>query len=288
MNYEENIMKINFSKVIRYVLLLTPVPEGYAIYLAMEVMNWHPFFRVVAAVIVASAGFWGVMIMNDLSEYNATLHKGEDKEIGTLPTWKAMMVLGVWFSGVTILTVFLDVFPVLQVWAPLGIVVVGFSAAFLASLRNLHETRTQEREAYRQKLENKKEEDAAEKKAERKERKELEQRERKERKEREQAIAKKKQEIGARMEQSGIRKQGKNGGKLNDATLLLYWSMDPTLTSGQMRNRLIEDGVVDDVSRQAIDQRTKKMIEKGLIIKTASGEVREVIFETASQPGAES
>lgn len=267
-------MKINLSKVIQYLPLLAPLPEGYAVYLAMEIMQWDEVFRVIAAVIVAGTGFWGVQVMNAMAEYNATLRRGEYKEVGVLPTWKAMVVLGVWFVGVTLLTVFLDVFPALQTWTPLGLVVVGFSAAYLFNLSNLHETREQERVAYRQKVERKKEADDQEKKVERKERKE-----------KQQAIANKKQEIAARMDKLGTRLQVKGGSKLSDATLLLYWSEDPTLNSEGMAKKLMEDGIVDKISRQAIDQRTKKMIEKGLIIKTASGEVRERIFEDAAGTG---
>jgi len=209
-----------------------------------------------------------------MAEFNATLKKNEDKEIGSLPTWKSMIVLAIWFLGVTLLTVFLDVLPVLQTWTPLGLVVVGFSAAYLFSLSNLHETRTQERVAYRQKQERKKEEGANERKAERKEKKE-----------RQQAIATKRQEINARMAKIGTRVQGKGSGKLNDATLLLYWSDDPTLTSEGMAAKLIEDRIVEKISRQAIDQRKKKMIEKGLIFVTEAGEVRERIFEDTPEPG---
>lgn len=266
-------MKLNFSKVIRYLPLLAPLPEGYAVYLSMEIMHWNPIFRVTAAVIVAGTGFWGVQVMNAMAEFNATLRKSDEKEISKLPTWKAMLVLAIWLTGVTLLTVFLDVSPVLQVWTPLGLVVVGFSAAYLFSLSNLHETRSQERVAYRQKVERKKEADDQEKKAERKKRKEHQQ-----------ALATKKQEIRARLGQDGTRVQGKKGGKLNDETLILYWVDDPTLTSEQMAAKLIEDGVVESISRQAIDQRTKKMIEKGLIFKTPSGEIRERIFETPVQP----
>lgn len=261
-------MKVSIAKYIRYLPLLAPLPEGYAVFLAMGVLNWNPVFQVISAVIVAGTGFWGVQVMNNMAEFNATLKKKEQSEFKRLPTWKAVLILAVWFTGVVLLTVFLDVSPTLQTWTPIAIVVIGFSAAYLYNLSNLHATNASELTAYRQKEAKKKEDNATETKNKRKERQA-----------RRQEIATKKQEISARLQGKGVAVQEKSGSKLTDAMLLLEWSINPALTPTQMAKKLIDDGTVDSVTRQAIEGRLKNMIKKGLVIRTHDGLVREVIFE---------
>lgn len=267
--------EIKFNRMIRYLPMLAPITEGYAIYNAIgRELDWHPFFVLVAALTVALTGFWGVQVMNAMSEFNATLRKQEQAEFVRLPTWKAVSILAVWFSGVTLLTVFLDVWPVLRDWTPLGLVVIGFSAAYLFSLSNLCETREQERVAYRQKLARQKEESASERKNQRNQRKAHRQ-----------EIATKKQEIRARLQGKGVALQEKSGSKLTDAMLLLEWSIDPGLTPTRMAQKLMEDGTVESVTRQAIEGRLKSMIQKGLVIRTQDGLVHEVIFEDGKSRG---
>lgn len=270
-------MKIDLGKYIKYLPMLAPIPEGYAVFLATEIMDWNPIIRGVAAVIVAGTGFWGVQVMNNMSEFNAGLRKKEQAEFNRLPTWKAIIILAVWFVGVILLTVFLDVYPVLQDWAPVGIVVIGFSAAFLFNLSNLYATSLEELTAYRQNSAKIKQEKDADRQSERKERKAHRQ-----------AIATKKQEIAARLQDGGVERKQKSGAKLSDAMLLLEWSIDPTLTPTEMAKKLVADGTVDKVSRQAIDGRLKSMIEKGLVMKTKDGRVLEVIFEDSQRSGGTS
>lgn len=261
-------------RLLRYLPLLAPAPEGYAIFLATDILEWHPIMRVVAALIVAGTGFWGVQVMNDMAEFNATLRKGESTETPPLPTWKSIAVLAVWFVGVTLLTVFLDVTPILRTLTPLGLVVIGFSAAYLFNLSNLHETRVQERVAYRQKTDREKQE-----------KRKSNEDERKERKAHRQAVATKSKEIATRLQGQGRAVQPKKGAKVSDAMLLLEWTIDPTLSSGDMAEKLMQEGKVEKISRQAIDDRLKKMIHSGLVIRLGDGRVVEVIQESVRVDG---
>lgn len=244
------------NKYFIYITFLGPLVESYAVFRAMDAeMDWNPVFVYIAAALVALTGFWGVQVMNAMAEFNATMRAGEKQFKWNLPTWKAIVVLGIWFTGVTLLTVFLDVSPAMKEWTPLGLVVIGFSASYLFSLSNLHATNVEEREAHRQSVQKNKQDAAEEKKAERKARKE-----------RAQVVASKKQEVTQLMKEKGVALQPKGNGKISDELLLVYWEMDPTLTPTAMAKRLVEDGAVNKITRQAISGRLDGMVKRGLVV----------------------
>lgn len=266
-------MKNNLSRFLRYLPLLAPIPEGWAVGLAIQrELGWWMPIVVISALIVAGTGFWGVQVFNRMNDFNATLRADERTQKMSVPTWKAGVILGVWFAGVTLLTVFLDLVPLLKLLTPLGLVVVGFSAAYLFSLSNLCATREEERMAYRHRKE-----------SERMASRNRTQEEKKQKKAQAQQLAIVNQKIRSTLQERGIRKRQKSGGKLDDATLLLYWTRDPYLTSHDMVEALVGDGVVEKISRQAIDQRKKKMIERGLIVENPDGRIVEYINSGAGE-----
>lgn len=260
-------MKKTLRNFLRYIPLLAPIPEAYAVGIAIQrELDWFEPVIWVAALIVAGTGFWGVQVMNAMAEFNATLYQDEKKMKLTLPTWKAGLVLSIWFIGVTLLTVFLDAVPFLHDWTPLGLVVIGFSASYLFSLSNLHATREEERAAYRQKKQ-------ADSEAARNQRKADKQAA----KQQAQVLASKKQEIAQKMHDRGVKVQVKKGAKLSDELLLLKWAIYPTHTPTEMANQLMDDGDVEKITRQAVSGRLKKMIKDGLVVVDSSGRVVEVI-----------
>lgn len=258
-------MKIN--NILKYIPLLAPLPEGYAVGLAIHrELGWHIAVVWIAAAVVALTGFWGVQIFNRMSEYNALLFGDEKKLKLMAPTWKAGLVLLIWFSGVVMITVFLDTAPALKAWTPVALVVIGGSAAYLYSLSNVQQAREEAMSKHRV-TKDKEREDA------RNEAKEA----RKIRQEREKELAIKRQEISARMQQSGTRKHAKTGSKLTPEILLVEWARDPYLTPTQMTEALYDDGKGIKVTRQAVSQRLEKMISEGLVVREGDGRIVEVI-----------
>lgn len=278
-------MKLN--SLLKYLPLLAPIPEGYAVGLAIaRELNWHWSIVVIASIIVAGTGFWGVQVYNRMSEFNAALSKDEIKEGLRAPNRNTLIVLGIWFIGVAALTVLLDIYPILRALTPLGLVVIGFSAAYLFSLSNIQGEREQARASYRVNK-SKAKEDA----------RNLKQKERKEKKEHAQVLAKIRQQISARTNalqasqgSSGevvTTRRAKSGSKLSDELLLFRWTVDPLLTDTEMAAALLnppEGGKGIEVTRQAVGQRRATMIKRGIIKQESDGRVVELIrAETPSE-----
>lgn len=284
-------MKINLNALLKYLPLLAPLPEGYAVGLAIyRELNWHISIVVIAAIVVAGTGFWGVQVYNKMSEFNATNTRDEKKDKEFIaPTWKAIIVLAIWFIGVAALTVLLDIYPLLRALTPLGLVVIGFSAAYLFSLSNIQGEREQVRALYRVDKSN----------AKQSARKAREQ-ERKDKKERAQALATLRQQVSARLNtpQGGeatpgatqiaplrARSRSKSGSKLSAEILLVNWAINPYLTDTEMVTALWEDGRGIEVTRQAVGQRRKSMTLKGIIRQDLDGRVVELVGSAAPDGG---
>lgn len=279
-------MKINLNALLKYLPLLAPLPEGYAVGLAIyRELNWHISIVVIAAIVVAGTGFWGVQVYNKMSEFNATNTRDEKKDREFIaPTWKAIIVLAIWFIGVAALTVLLDIYPLLRALTPLGLVVIGFSAAYLFSLSNIQGEREQARAMYRIDKLNAKQSA-----------RNLKDQERKDKKERAQALATLRQQVSKRLNtpqyvQGGegtlgttqiaaprARSRSKSGSKLSAEILLVNWAINPYLTDTEMVTALWEDGRGIEVSRQAVGQRRKHMIAAGIIRQDPDGRVVELI-----------
>lgn len=272
-------MQIN--NLLKYLPLLAPIPEGYAVGLAIaRELNWHWSIVIIASIIVAGTGFWGVQVYNRMSEFNATLSRDEKKEFRA-PNRNALIVLAIWFIGVASLTVLLDIYPILRALTPLGLVVIGFSAAYLFSLSNIQGEREQARTDYR-----------VGKRKDKEDARNLRQKERKDKKERAQVMETIRQQVSARVNTSqGLQgvprsRRAKSGSKLSDETLLFYWAINPYLTDSEMAARLAKspkdpdepgEGIV--VSRQAIGQRRAAMVKRGVIRQDSDGRVVEMIGE---------
>jgi len=255
------------NNFLKYLPLLAPLPEGYAVGLAIaRELAWHWSIVVIAAVIVAGTGFWGVQVFNRMSEFNTTLFEDEKKLKLNAPTWKTLVVLGIWFAGVTLLTVFLDAYPVLKSLTPLGLVVIGFSAAYLFSLSNVQQEREEARTSHRVTK-------AHNREVLRNERKES----RNSAKVREQEMAKIRQAIAPKTQAGQARNRSKSGSKLSPELLLFEWARDPYLTDTDMVDRLWDNGKGIQVSRQAVGQRRYTMIQKGIIMQETDGRIVEVI-----------
>lgn len=268
--------KINLSKGLQYLPLLAPLPEGYAVTLAIlrEMQDWHPVFAVLSGLIVAGTGFYGVQVMNRMAEFNATLFQDEIKLKMRVPTWKAWGVLAVWFSGVTGLTVFLDTVPVLKTLTPLGLVIIGFSASFLFSLSNILTTHEQERDKYRVTISNQKEIVRNEKKQARKDAQA-----------KAQELAKIKQAMTSKL--SAV--QGAQGHraahkkeKLPRESLLMEWAQNPYLTPTEMVEVLWKDGKGVKVTRQAISQKRDALVKEGIIALGPDGAVNLLLSSSAA------
>jgi hypothetical protein len=259
---------------LKWLPLLAPLPEGYAVYLAIgRELTWHPFFTFIAGVVVALTGFYGVFVRTAMSEFNATLKKAEIPEVGRVQTWKADVVLGVWFAGVVMITVFLDTMPTLKTLTPVALVVIGFGSNYLYAMSNILHEHEQARDEYRvtkrkdlELARNQKEEERQDAKAARKAEKV-----------KAQELATLRQEIAQKLHQTQGGKSPlrapKEGAKLSDEILLLEWMRDPYLTPTQMSRVLWDEGQGIKVTRQAISQRREQMIARGLIVLDSSGQV---------------
>lgn len=258
-------MKINH--ILKYIPLLAPLPEGYSVGLAIHrELGWNIYIVWIAAAVVALTGFWGVQIFNRMSEYNALLFGDEKKLKLMAPTWKAGLVLLIWFSGVVMITVFLETSPALKAWTPVALVVIGGSAAYLYSLSNVQQAREEAMGKHRV-TKDKEREDA------RNEAKDA----RKIRQQNTQALATIQQKINASAQGAAGKTRTKSGSKLSDAALLFEWSKNPYLTDTEMvvvfGKPASQGGHDIEVSRQAVAQRRLKMIEKGLIVQNNDGRI---------------
>jgi len=267
-------MKLN--SLLKYLPLLAPIPEGYAVGLAIaRELNWHWSVVVIAAVIVAGTGFWGVQVYNRMSEFNATLARDERQDFHA-PARNSLLVLAIWFMGVAALTVLLDIYPILRALTPLGLVVIGFSAAYLFSLSNIQGEREQARAEYR-----------IEKRKSKEDARNLRQQERKDKKVQAQVLETIRQQVSARVNtvqgtQGAARvRRVKSGSKLSEEMLLFHWAVNPYLTDSEMVSALWDDGRGVDVSRQAVGQRRAVMVKRGIIRQDPDGRVVELIGQGA-------
>jgi ribosomal protein L9 len=277
--------KITLAKVLKWLPLLAPLPEGYAVGLAIarELSWWMPFV-VISALVVALTGFYGVYVRTQMSEFNHTLKKDEIKEVGKVQTWKADVVLAVWFAGVVMITVFLDTVPTLATLTPVALVVIGFGSNYLYALSNILATHEEARDAYRV---TKRQEDVDARKRKEDERKEA-QAERKAEKVKAQQMAILKQaiaqKINAAQDGKHPKRSIKTGSKLSDEMLLLEWAGSPYLTPAEMVGVLWDEGRGIKVSRQAISQRRDKMVERGLIVIEPDGRIVQPITSMVMMP----
>jgi hypothetical protein len=251
----------------KYLPLLAPIPEGYAVGLAVaRELKWNPLVVFVSALLVAGTGFYAIQTANRMSEFNATTKEKENKEIGYAPTWRALIVVGIWFTGVVALTLFLDVYPVIKTLAPIALVLIGFSAAWLGSINQEQTTREQARDELRAQGRKKKEQSSEERKASRNARKA----EGKKAATLRQAMASQLQALASdgkgKMKVRMTRK-----GAVSDEQLLSAYIENPFVPSSELAERF-------NVSRQAIDQRRDALAEKGFVelVRNESGRVAQV------------
>jgi biotin operon repressor len=286
-------MKSNLWKIVS---LLVPVPEAYAVGMAInDVLHWWIGVVIISSAIVALTGFLAIDTTNRMSEYNDTLYANERQDKMHAPTWRGFMVLAIWFVGVMLLTVFLKVSPILATWTPLGLVVVGSSAAWLRSINMGQEAREQMRAQAREQAEQARldamEADRQARELARNERKAS----RKARQEEARKQASARQAISAslqaknasgkalaeghgdkkldanRLESDGMKSGTRRGAAISDEQLILEYQMDPTVSSSELASKL-------GVSRQAIDQRRDRLADAGLldITRDARGRVMSV------------
>ena len=277
--------KFTLGNVLKWLPLLAPLPEGYAVGLAIaRELQWHISFVFISACVVALTGFYGVYVRTQMSEFNATLKKDEVREIGKVQTWKADLILGIWFVGVVMITVFLDTLPTLKTLTPVALVVIGFGSNYLYAMSNILQEHQEARDDYR--VTKRKDEEIARNKRE-EERKEAKE-ERKAEKVRAQELATMKQAITQRIHEAQAGKPSllpqKEGTKLSDEILLLEWMTNPYLTPTGMKKVLWRDGAGIEVSHQAIGQRRDKMIKRGLIVIEPDGRVVQPITSFAKTP----
>lgn len=266
--------KFEIGKWLKWLPLLAPLPEGYAVYLAIgRELNWHPVFVFISGAVVALTGFYGVHVRTQMSEFNATLKKDELREVGTVQTWKADGILLVWFMGVVMITVFLDTIPTLKTLTPVALVVIGFGSNYLYAMSNILDRHIELREQYR--VTKKQDEEIARNKKE-DERKDAKEK-RKAEKARAQQLATMKQAITQKIQEVQGSKQAlhaqKSNSKLSDEILLLHWAGNPYLTPTAMVGVLWDEGRGIKVTRQAISQRRDAMVGRGLIVIEADGRI---------------
>lgn len=306
-------MKLNLNQLWKVLSLLVPVPEGYAVGIAIwRVLNWDIRIVVVSSIIVALTGFLAIDITNRMSEFNDTLSEEEKNLKMQAPTWRGLVVLAIWFAGVTLLTVFLEVVPGLATWTPLGLVVVGSSAAWLRSINKGQDAREESRELFRaeRKQESSKQEEQARKlEEEKRNERKAARKARQEARNREATI---KQAIAARLQGNlGSLPAQKSGaaGQGNDAQTPIAAGRSQLTddqrqsddTSSRAKIRAARKAIVSDeqlifeyqltptissgdlaqkfgVSRQAIDQRRNALADAGILdlVKDDKGRVARV------------
>jgi hypothetical protein len=258
---------------LKFLPLLAPLPEGYAVGMAIwKYLDWHPAIVGVAALIVAGTGFYGVQVANRMSEFNTTLFQDERKQNLQVPTAKAWGVLAVWFIGVVALTIFLETVPMLRTLTPLGLVVVGFAASYLFSLSNILDEHVQLRDQQRIGKSKQIAKEREEKKAERKERQQQAQ-----------AMQSLKQAMVQKMSAvQGVqgRRRSTRAEKLPREILLMEWARDPYLTPTEMVG-VLKSGHKISVTREAIRQKREAMMREGILALGADGAVVQLLLNSA-------
>lgn len=276
-------MKTIFSGLWKVLSLLVPIPEGYAVGLAIyDVLHWDLIVVWIASAIVALTGFLAIDVTNRMSEYNSALM--DDEKQFKSSTWRGVIVMVIWFTGVVLLTVFLKVVPVLATWTPLGLVVVGSSAAWLRSINKGQEAREQALTGFRASKadEARKEKEQAE--HDKQEARNLRREARKARQAEKVHLASVKQAISATLQASARSKSGADGvpggtnkregtrkSAVSDEQLILEYQNSPYVTSRELAEKF-------KVKRQAIDQRRDALAKAGIlkVVRYENGRVERV------------
>lgn len=291
----------NLNGLWRLLSFLVPVPEGYAVYLSVSgSLGWDLIPSAISASIVALTGFFAIDVTNRMSEHNDILKPDEKKF--KAPTWRGILVLIIWFAGVTMITVFLEVAPFLKIWTPLALVLIGSSAAWLRSIdrgqavreSELHAERSRQASIESQheqellKIEEQRtaallQEDIADRQLARKLRQEKESEKKAARKDKQvvgkrvatirQAIASR-QQAPASDSGGSVAVQKIREGKINTEKLIMAYTENPTASSTAL-------AVMFGVERQAIEQKRNKLAVQGLIqlVKDSRGRVISVSTE---------
>lgn len=104
-----------FFGVIKYVGILAPVPTAYLI--GKSVYNhlaWNIVIAWIAAIIIEAIGFGAVHIFTLFREYNNTKRKTDPEA----PVQYAVWLIIAYLSSALLLTLVLDVFPKVSIYAP--------------------------------------------------------------------------------------------------------------------------------------------------------------------------
>ncbi len=262
----------NLNSLWKILSFFVPIPEGYAVGKAIyETLHWNLVVVWISAGIVALTGFLAIDVTNKMSEFNSSLTEDEKKRKLTAQTWRGGIVLLIWFTGVVALTVFLKVVPALATWTPLGLVIVGSSAAWLRSINKGQDARelqlAQARAEQAEETRKQKEQVERDRQEERNQRRET----RKARQAEKERLASMKQAISTTLQASARSKSGPKGevadpdkrsgsrkSSVSDEQLILEYQNNRYITSKELAEKF-------SVSRQAIDQKRDALEKSGLL-----------------------
>lgn len=117
----------------------SPLPTAYLTARAtVQHLGWPEPMGIIAGVIVECLGLAATATALTLREYNCNRQRKSDP---TAPLALALVLVGVYFGSITLLTVLLDTAPALAVYAPLAFPILSLSGVTVLALRADHRRR---------------------------------------------------------------------------------------------------------------------------------------------------
>ena len=247
------------KNVLRWLPLFGPVPIAWTVYHATTtLMSWPIPVAIAGAIFIEGIGFSSINLAVRMSQFNARLWEKERGQY-TAPTLQALAAVALYALTALLLAVLLEVFSWLRVWSPASFILMSLTGGYLWALYRDQEQReidhTEKREKTRQtrsKPRSKGEQVAG-------------------------ATSKQGSKVTGKLQVQGsklARKQSKQVEQVarkpvTDESLLAIWQQDPRATDNQVAKQF-------GVSRQAIQGRRSRLIERGDIRMTEAGAVEVV------------
>jgi hypothetical protein len=254
------------NQILKYLPLLAPVPTAWLVGVATYTVLHFPVpVAFIAAVIIEGLGFVAINTAIQMREFNSRLTADEVKQKMHAPVGQAYAATVLYILVAAAMTVLLHVFPGLVAWASIPFILMTVAGAWLYALRADFDELVKERDAGRAKIKQEK----ADAKEQRKMAKQ----------QGVQPASKQQVQVagkGSKL-QGASSKQGeqlaRKPGRLQPATskqpvqdeaLLAHWSVNPKASDEEVAEQFGK-------SRQAIQQRRNKLINRGEIRMTDKG-----------------
>jgi hypothetical protein len=249
---------------------LAPFPTAYVIYGSLvETLQWDPWVAFIAAAVIEMIGFRSVGLLVEIYQFNRTCSAVELRM--RAPLWQPILTVVVYFLAVVSLTILLEIVPTLAMWSPVGFTVMGLTGGWLAALTSDQDEREKSRADLRKKAQEA-QELARKAKQEKKQGKQLAQaspglagKTDKQDQQLAQVAPASPDKLHPQVARKADKLQAQDSKQpVQDEALLAYWRDNPQASDQQVADKFGK-------SRQAIQQRRDKLIDKGEIKMTPQG-----------------